>query len=297
MIPCKPRCLSSSTTNEQPPKKKYIQIPESKDILICNPVFRCFYNCKRSLLSFFGKPMGEVRGGNIKLYWAFKRLYWFRYAMSGIDKIPKWIVVFFIIVFSIMLAYCTLSFFTPTSENAESLKSLISKGLLIAPLVNMLNSGNMHVLNTYRKAFGKKEEGIEPRFVKIQENYEFLSSIVMFDKVKKHQRIKEMYLRYSRKVIVDSIKSRSDSEYHNHFSTIWIGILILVGYMFLFAGPYFTVSLVILFGVYLSLILKNIGALRVDGKQRILEQLHVLLKEDYEKNNIEGEAFIRSASL
>ena len=244
---------------------------------------------KRFILKLrFGK---NARKKNTPLYNAHSRLSIFRTIVDIFDKYgpPPYIVFFVKVLLSAYLASEILIIETETP-----LSSMVTSGLLIAPLIGMLNGGFTSIINLYLSIFSEDSnqntKALEPRFNSLKLNVAFIRKIINFgdekDDLKK-------YAAYAQETIEKSVQKRKDVAYRSDLSTVGMGIIILSGYLFLMVNLV-PVSLFLMVYIYIVLISRNLGVFRTAIKQSTLEDFVKEIKEEQERNTPSGIDFFSS---
>jgi len=248
---------------------------------------RFFYGVKYKLRLGYK----QVRYGESLVYYKYWRLRGFRGLVRLFRKIPAHFLtknilnIFFAIIFSSFV----LKAYPSSANNLEALRDLISSGLLIAPLVGMLNGGFSNIISLYLNVFDKNSSGniiLEPRFMKIKKNIAFLENIESgFETM-------HYYIAEVNDAISTSVSHRSDAQFKNALSTIGLGILIMFGFLTLLLNC-IPIALFILSMIYIKLIFKQVNVYRTSIKQGLIEDLLFGIKKAHAAHTKQGSSFIK----
>jgi len=238
--------------------------------------------------------LGHVRLVSLPMLSSYYRLSLFRKIISFFEKMPfpKISYLFFIVSISIILTYSVLYCAYPyEKEGGALLRSLLVNGLLIAPLIGLLNNGFTYIISVYLKVFDKNEHDekhlLEPRHRKIREDVVFIRQLVKFE----NESTIKLYVEYVRDSIISSLSYRSDIDYRSSFATILIGIAILIGFILILLNL-LKYALFVLMLIYVSLILKSISVFRTTIKLWLLENLLSRIVTYIEKETPSGEEML-----
>jgi hypothetical protein len=238
---------------------------------------------------------GAIRFPDLPVYreYIYLKLYLMLVPDHGKEKHYSTLKLMLLFLFAVLSSFLILDTYTPSKGGIKELKEMVSGGLLIAPLIGLLNAGYTSIYSLYIKVFDKNQGNdsadIEPRFARIKADLEFVRSLVYFGL---HKEQKKEYIRFTEQTIEGSIECRKDIDYKNSVSTVIVGISILLGYLLLLANVVW-LSLLMLVYLYSFLIMKQSGVFRTIFKQRRLEKMIKSIIDDYKNSTKTGTALFK----